>query len=72
MTLKEAQQIAHGMIQGFIGPDHRVMDMPSFYGALVQALLAAPRAGLEGSRRRGKADQALKRPSSPGVLFAFR
>jgi hypothetical protein len=39
MTLKEAQQIAHGMIQGFIGPDHRVMDMPSFYGALVQALL---------------------------------
>ena len=26
------------LIQGFIGPEHPVMDMPSFYGALVQAL----------------------------------
>jgi len=41
MTLRNAEQIAHGRIQGFIGPDHRVMDMPSFYGALVQALQAA-------------------------------
>jgi hypothetical protein len=30
MTLRDAQQIAHGLIQGYIGPDHRVMDMPSF------------------------------------------
>jgi hypothetical protein len=30
MTLKEAQQIAHGLMQGYIGPDHRVMDMPMF------------------------------------------
>jgi hypothetical protein len=32
MTLKEAQQIAQGLIQSYIGPDHRVMDMPSFFG----------------------------------------
>jgi hypothetical protein len=45
MTLKEAQQIAHGLMQGYIGPDHRVMDMPSFYGALVLALQAAHQQG---------------------------
>jgi len=33
MTDKEAQAIAHGLVQGYIGPDHRVMDMSSFYGA---------------------------------------
>ncbi len=41
MTYKEAGQVAHGLIQGYIGPDHKVMDMASFYGALVQALQAA-------------------------------
>jgi hypothetical protein len=45
MTYREAQQIAHGLIQGYIGPDHRVMDMPSFFGALVQALQAAHQQG---------------------------
>jgi hypothetical protein len=45
MTHKEAQQIAHGLIQGYVGPDHRVMDMPSFFGALVQALQAAHQQG---------------------------
>jgi len=45
MNVKEAEQIAHGLIQSFIGPDHRVMDMPSFYGALVQALQAAHQQG---------------------------
>ena len=45
MTLKDAQQIAHGPIQGYIGPDHRVMDMQSFYSALVQALQAAHQQG---------------------------
>ncbi len=34
MTYKEAQQVAYGLIQGYVGPDHRVMDMPSFFGAL--------------------------------------
>ena len=39
MTVKDAQQLAHRLIQGYIGPDHRVMDMQNFYRALVQALL---------------------------------
>jgi hypothetical protein len=41
MTLEDAKQTAHGLIQSYIGPDHHVMDMPSFYGALVQALQTA-------------------------------
>ena len=45
MTDKDAQQTAHGLIQGYIGPDHRVMDMQSFYRALVQALHAAHQQG---------------------------
>jgi len=45
MTYKEAQQIAHGLIQGYIGPDHRVTDMRSFIGALVQALQTAHQQG---------------------------
>jgi hypothetical protein len=45
MTVKDAQQIAQGLIQSYIGPDHRVMDMPSFYGALVQALMTAHEEG---------------------------
>jgi hypothetical protein len=45
MTHKEAQQIAHELIQGYIGPDHRVMDMQNFFGALVQALQAAHQQG---------------------------
>jgi len=28
---------AHGLIQGYIGPDHKVIDMKAFYSALVQA-----------------------------------
>jgi hypothetical protein len=34
----KACQTAHGLIQGYIGPDHKVIDMKSFYSALVQAL----------------------------------
>ena len=45
MTDEEAKQIAHGLIQGFIGPDRRVMDMQSFFRALVQALQAAHQQG---------------------------
>ena len=45
MTLRDAQQIAHGLIQGYIGPDHKVMDMPSFFSAIVQALQTAHRQG---------------------------
>ena len=48
MTLRDAQQIAHGLIQGYIGPDHKVMNMASFYAALVQALQTAHQQGREG------------------------
>jgi hypothetical protein len=39
--------------QGYIGPDHRVLDMPSLFGALVQALQAAHQQGWKdrGARR---------------------
>jgi hypothetical protein len=45
MTDKEAGQIAHVLIQGYIGPDHRVMDLQSFCRALSQALLKAHQQG---------------------------
>ena len=54
MTDKEAAQNAHGLIQGFIGPDHRVMDMQSFFRALKQALQAAHH---DGWNDRGEADE---------------
>jgi hypothetical protein len=34
----KAHATAHGLIQGYIGPDHKVLDMKAFYSALVQAL----------------------------------
>ena len=34
----KARQTAHGLIQSYIGPDHKVIDMKAFYSALVQAL----------------------------------
>ena len=53
MTVDDAKKIAHGLIQGYIGPDYRVLDMASFYGALVQALLAAHQ---QGWKDRGEAE----------------
>ena len=41
----KAEQIAHGLIQSYIGPDHKVIVMPSFFGALVAALRAAHELG---------------------------
>ena len=38
MTEDKAREIAHGLIQSYIGPDHKVIDMKAFYSALVQAL----------------------------------
>jgi hypothetical protein len=37
----KAGEIAHGLIQGYIGPDHKVIDMKAFFSALVQALTNA-------------------------------
>ncbi len=34
----KARQAAHGPIQGYIGPDHKVINMKAFFSALVQAL----------------------------------
>jgi hypothetical protein len=31
VTEKEAEQIVTGIIQSYIGPDHRVMDMQRFH-----------------------------------------
>ena len=45
MTTEVAQKIAHGIIQGYIGPDHKVTNMGGFFGALVQALEAAYQQG---------------------------
>jgi hypothetical protein len=38
-----AREIAQGLIQGYIGPDPRVIDMKALYAALVQALREARR-----------------------------
>ena len=43
MTDPKAREIAHGLIRGYIGPDHRVIDMKAFYAAPVQALREARR-----------------------------
>jgi len=39
----KARETARGLIQSYIGPDHKVLDMPAFYSALVQALRNAHR-----------------------------
>jgi hypothetical protein len=39
--MKEAEKIAHALLQGYCGPNHKIIDMKGFYGALVQALQAA-------------------------------
>lgn len=32
---------AHALIQSYLGPDHKVIDMAAFFSALVQALKEA-------------------------------
>jgi hypothetical protein len=56
MTVKDAQQITNSLIQGYIGPDNRVIDMPSFYNALVELLQAAHQ---QGWKDRAEADALL-------------
>ena len=34
----QARETAHALIQGYIGPDHKVIDMKALFSALVQAL----------------------------------
>ncbi len=45
MTTLDAEKVADGIIQAYIGPDHIVTDMGGLFGALVQALLAAHQEG---------------------------
>jgi hypothetical protein len=44
----DAAEKAHALIQGYLGPDHKVLNMSNFYSALVQTLKAA--------REQGQAD----------------
>ena len=57
MTNKEACDIVRGIIHSYIGPDHRVMDMPSLYRVLVQALQEAHQ---QGWQDRGEAEKLTK------------
>ena len=64
MTLRDAQQIAHGLIQGYVGPDHRVIDMPSFYNALVQRFgLPIRKAGIIEKRKTNLGPSPSERPT---------
>ncbi|MEZ5827675.1 MAG: hypothetical protein R3D30_10850 [Hyphomicrobiales bacterium] len=38
-----ARATAHALIQGYLGPDHKVISMSDFFSALVQALKDAAR-----------------------------
>ena len=40
---EKARETAHGLIQGYIGPDHRVIDLKAFFSDLVPALRDAER-----------------------------
>jgi hypothetical protein len=37
----KARTTARALIQGYLGPDHKVINMAAFYSALVQALREA-------------------------------
>jgi len=49
----DARATARALIQSYLGPDHKVMNMQNFYSGLMQALKAA--------RARGQADGACER-----------
>ena len=72
MTIEDAKQIANGLIQSYIGPDTRVVDMPSFYGALVQALQAAHQQGWKDRGEEGKGAIAMTEWNEDFSVEAFR
>jgi hypothetical protein len=41
----DARETAHGLIQGYLSPDHKVISMQGFFSALVQALKQAREKG---------------------------
>jgi hypothetical protein len=40
-TDAKAGAMAHALVHGYLGPDHKVIDMAAFYSALVLALKEA-------------------------------
>ena len=52
------------LIQSYVGPDHKVLDMRSFFGALVAALRAAHELGQKGSRVTIAAGASLRKTQS--------
>ena len=54
MTAEEAGEIVRGIIQSYIGPDHRVIDMQTLYGVLVESLQKAHQQGWD-DRTQGEA-----------------
>ena len=46
----KARASAHALIHGYLGPDHKVINMAAFYSALVQALKQAQEQGQSGER----------------------
>ena len=41
----EASKMATALIQSYLGPDHKILDMPTFHSALSQALRQAREQG---------------------------
>jgi hypothetical protein len=41
----ETSKMATALIQGYLGPDHKILDMPTFHSALSQALRQAREQG---------------------------
>jgi hypothetical protein len=56
MTEEKAREIAHGLIQGYIGPDHKVIDMNVALGILL--IVLAFIFGAAGVRRRNRERQS--------------
>jgi hypothetical protein len=59
MTDKEAKQIAHGLIQGYFGPDHRVLSMQELLPRPVAVVAEGASAGLARPNRSREAGEAL-------------
>jgi hypothetical protein len=57
--VKEAEKLAHGLIQGYLGPDHKVRDMQSFFVPWRRHSWLRTKRGLDRLCRRGKFHDAL-------------
>ena len=65
MTSEDVKKIANGLIQSYIGPDSRVVDMPSF----LRRARASPTSGLsEGWKDRGERGIEFSVLASPSMV----